>query len=351
MIILIINFLLCTLYALIIYPLHIRKKVKTKLFFIITICQLTALHGLVDPDVFPDLPGYCDTFKRISSYGFNSIGDEGKLFTSMEIGFQIWIWIVSIFTSDTQLFLLINSALFLFCFYKVFYNLSPYFWFSILLLLLVNFNQSVFVLRQHLSLAILFLSYPYIISRDLKSFLLILFISYLIHKSSLIFFPVYFLYGIKNSKIYLLSMTACGIFSFLLIPYISKIGSLFTRNEHFIENVSIGVATKALIMGCVMLIYLLILKNNAIKIGLNKLVFTISAVGIFGNALAGEAGEGRIFWSYYLVVLIQIPIILSYIHNMFAKSFFVLTVLSIYFAWAFFFAGDVVYWLNFSLII
>ena len=317
----------------------------------ITFFQLTLLHGLVDPNVTPDLPSYCNIFNRICKYGFLNLTNDNLIQSKgTEYGFLLWTWIVSLFTNNKHVYLVITSALLLNCFYISFKKLSPYVWFSILLLLLVNFNQSLFVLRQHLSIAILTLSYPFIIKRDIKKFMLFFTIAYLFHKSSLIFFPVYFLYGISNTKKYLIIMTICSALFIVVVPLVRVWGFYFTRNEFFIENMVTGMAVKALIMGAIMVMYIFFLGKDALKIGINKLVFTLSLLGIVGNAIVGEAGEGRIFWCYYIVVLFQIPIILKNISDGLIKAVFVIGTLAIYFVWAYFLAGDVIYWSNFRLI-
>lgn len=212
--------------------------------------------------------------------------------------------------------------------------------------------MSIFVLRQHLSIAVLTLSYPHIIKQDFKKFMWILFIAYLIHSSSLIFLPVYFLYGIKDTRRYLTVMTVGSLVaSFLLLTIVLVLGSIFTRNTFFIENIERGVAIKSIIMGAVMLFYCYFLKERVLETGINKLVFTISFLGIVGNALVGEAGGGRIFLSFYVVMLLQIPITMHYIKNKFIKSIYFISVLSLFFVFSYMLAGDVIFYLAMSFLI
>lgn len=347
------SFLLCALYAIIIYSLPIKIQRKNILFLCISFIQITLIHGLVDVDCVPDLCTYESVFKRCAKMTFfDSITYEDGTNESFERGFRAYLKIYSYFINNFQLLLVINSGIMFYIYYVFFNRYSPYVWFSVLLMLLVSYNQSLFVIRQHLSFTVLFCGYPYIIQKDLKRFTFVVFIAYLLHNSSLIFWPVYFLYNIKDKKRYFFVMSCLSlILSVVIMTVISKYGTIFTRNDYYIENAKTGVATKALIMAVVMACYIFFLKRRALEEGIYKLVFTISFLGIVGNALVGESGGGRIFWSYYIIVVLQIPICMYFIKSKFVKTVFCISVIIIYMAWAYALATDVIFWLDFKLAI
>lgn len=345
------NVIACAIYALIIYSLPIKQEHKNNFYFLITFVQITLIHGLVDPDCVPDLGNYESAWRRYINFSlWDTITLNDGSAETFEQGFRTYMKVISYFTSNYQAFLVINSGLMFLLYYIFFRKYSPYFWFSVLLLLLVSYNQSLFVLRQHLSIAVLFVSYPYILKKDLKRFSIVVLIAYLLHNSSLIFLPVYFLYNIKDTKRYFFTMIGSSILlSIVIMTAISRYGFIFTRNEFFIENAVEGVATKALIMGAILIVYLLVLREKAFEEGINKLVFTISILGIVGNALVGESGGGRIFWSYYIIVIIQVPLIMYYMKLKVIKFIFCISVLAVFMAWAFVLAGDVIFWSDFKL--
>ncbi len=201
------NVITCAVYALVIYSLPIKSETKKMFYFGITFVQITLIHGLVDPDCTPDLGSYEDAWKRFIRLSFfDTISFNDGTAESFERGFRAYMKIISYFTHSYHVFLIINSSLMFFLYYIFFKKYSPYFWFSVLLLLLVSYNQSLFVLRQHLSIAVLFLGYPYIINKELKKFSFVVLIAYILHNSSLIFYPVYFLYNIKSNKHYFFSL-------------------------------------------------------------------------------------------------------------------------------------------------
>ncbi len=348
------NFILCIIFAIIIYMLPLDYNRKNIYYSFITIVLISFVHGFIDVYSVPDLYIYEDVFhdvdeKSVFEVLFEPGGDDGS---DYERGFKLYQKFFSTFFSDFNIFLVINSFVMFGLYYKSFYRYSPYIFFSVLLLLLIPYNQSLFVIRQHLSIAVLTLSYPYIINQDIRKFLVVLFSAYLIHNSSLIFLPVYFLYGIKDTHRYLIAMTIGTLMvSFLFMTIVVVLGSIFTRNTFFIDNIERGVATKSLIMGAVMACYCYVLRDHVLEPGINKLVFTISLIGIVGNALVGESGGGRIFWSYYIVMLLQIPLTMYYIQNRVFKGLYLVSVLSLFTLFSYVLAGDVVFYLALSFII
>ena len=348
------NFILCIIFAIIIYILPIGYKRKNIYYCFITLVLISFIHGLIDVYSVPDLSIYEDVYHEVDEKSVLDVlfePGEGDGW-DYERGFKLYQKFFSTFFSDFNIFLVINSFVMFGLYYKSFFRYSPYMYMSVLLLLLTPYNQSIFVLRQHLAIAVLTLTYPHIINRDFRKFFVVLFVAYLIHNSSLIFLPVYFLYGINNTRRYLIVMAMGSLVaSFLLITIVLILGSIFTRNTFFIENIERGVATKAIIMGAVMLCYCYYLKERVLEPGINKLVFTISFLGIIGNALVGEAGGGRIFLSFYVIMLFQIPITMYYIKNKFQKCVYLISVLSLFVLFSYVLAGDVVYYLGMSFLI
>lgn len=345
------NFLLCLLYAVVIYGLlPFSTKKKNIVFGLITFIQLTIVHGFVDVNIMADLPSYKDAFDIIAKNGLLSDTTSSYDPNPMEPGYQLYMWSVSLVTSNFQIFLVINSIVLFYFYYKCFFNYSPYLWVSVLLFLLVPFNQSLFVLRQHLSISFLMLSYPFIIQKNFRCYVLILFISYLLHNSSLIFFPVYFIYNIKNKKIFICIIVAVfAVLSFANFLF-EDFWVYFSRSDHFeLDEDKLGISTKGVIMFSTLVLYIMSLKRHTWDDGINKLVFIISILGVVGNFTLGNIGHGRLFLSYYIILLLQIPITMKYTKPVFLKGLIVISSLSLFFIFIFFFAADASYWLFFRL--
>jgi len=126
-----------------------------------TFFQAVMLHTFVDMSTVPDLGVYNRAFDYIEEN--IEVSDE----IGMEKAFQIMMLIVGFFIPDFRFFLFVVSFLYLYFNYKTFGKYSPYITFSVIILLLAHFNQSLFVIRQYLSISILSLSYPYIIEKKI----------------------------------------------------------------------------------------------------------------------------------------------------------------------------------------
>ncbi len=339
--ILIANLCLCILWALLVNSLKSSSLRKRKIYSMICLFQLTIIHGSVEILSLPDLDEYYSFFKVVTKIGIDIFSKEGYPGDDMEFGYK-WInWFVSFFTSNFRVLLMFVSFLIIFFYIKWFNEFSPYLWLSVLLMLLISFNGSLYILRQNLSIAIALSSYKYIIMRNRKKFFVIMFLSISCHFSSIIFLPLYYLYGIADTKRYLKVLCALTIIIPLGALTIFKIvASLIPEFNHYGDVDSMKVATKAYIFGAALLPYLYFLGKDVFELGIKKLILTISWLGLIGSACIGEAGEGRIFLSYFYVLIIQIPWTASYIKNGFCKFLFVVISLVLFYLWAFCFASE-----------
>ena len=100
-----------------------------------------------------------------------------------------------------------------------------------------------------------------------------------------------------------------------------------------------------------MVCYCYVLRERFLEPGMYKLIFTISLIGIVGNALVGESGGGRIFWSYYIVMLFQIPLTMYNIKNVFYKGIYLVSVLSLFALFSYVLAGDVIFYLALQFVV
>lgn len=181
------------------YSLDIRRK--KQFFLVLVLPVLIYVHTFVDVNTVADLPAYNKSFHDVASVNvFNPIDIHRYLrLHKEEYGFICMLKIVRFITDDFHVFLCLNSCILLGLYSYSILKYSDDAYISVLLLLLVVFDQSLFVLRQHLSISILWLSIPYIINRKIVPFVVILSIAFLFHKSSLIWFVVYFMYGAEKS--------------------------------------------------------------------------------------------------------------------------------------------------------
>lgn len=328
--ILVFNFVICLVLAYILYLGSPEEdSIKDKLYFAYALILLVFFHGFIDPYSVPDVEIYKNVFDRLASksiVGAFFDAEDSEYGENFEVGFKLYLSVIANVWHNIHFFLFVNSVVLCLLYLRFFKKYSPLFGISVILFILLPFNQSLFVLRQHLSLAILLFSYEYIINQRFGKFLFVVIIAMLFHTSSIVFFPVYFLYKVKSKK-KLLALLFMGILVVVGIKYVlSLISVLLAASERYGgygEDISVGVATKGLIMLVVLFFYCWTLKGRILDDGINRLVFVLSLWGTLFNLIIGEAGAGRIFLSYYFVMLIQIPLIIVNIENRVLKSLFV----------------------------
>lgn len=212
------------LYCLVLFFFMLFKggKRKYEVYLLLVLPVLIYVHSFLDPNTIADLPTYRESFADVRLTNvFNPVDLQiYRSFHKEEFGFILLLKLVGLFTDDFNVFLCLFSGLLLGVYSYVILKLSPNVCLSILFLMVIVFDQSIFVLRQHLSVAFILLTIPSIIERKIWKFMAILTIAILFHKSSLIWGIMYFMYGIKKPwKMFVtLGLVAIGlglIFSFL----------------------------------------------------------------------------------------------------------------------------------------
>lgn len=210
------------------YSLDIQRKKQFLLVLVLPV--LIYIHSFVDINTVVDLPNYNKSFHDVASVNvFNPIDINrfAKLHKE-EYGFICMLKIIRLITDDFHVFLCLNSCILLGLYTYTILKYSDNIYISVLLLLLVVFDQSLFVLRQHLSISILCLSIPYIMNRRIVPFLVILLIAFLFHKSSLIWLSVYFIYGAKKPWKILCVLGGVTIGLSLIFSHLSYLNEVFS---------------------------------------------------------------------------------------------------------------------------
>lgn len=352
MAILISNFFLCVFWALLIYSLRLDKKRQIFLFSVICVVQVSLVRGLADITALPDLGEYMDFYKSVGDLGIDIFTRDDYENADMEVGYKAINWIGSCVSFSFQFLLITISFIMSILYVKWFRSYSPYLWLSFLIMLLISYNQSLFVIRQNLSMAIVVCSYKYILREDFKSFVKVILIASIVHYSSMVFLPVYFVYKIKNItnyiKVLCIIAIAMPLVSITIVRFVAaNIPALSAYGAVDMMKFS----SKAAIFAIVILSYLIILRKRCFEVGVNKLIFTISMLGFIGSSCVGEAGSGRIFQTYWTVLMIQIPWVAYYIKNKFLRYSYVIGILCAFYLFAYYLSAEVEWVSDFKLII
>lgn len=170
--------------------LHSYKRRKTN--FIIALIPMFLLMAFKSPEIGADTSGYLATYELLGKYGmFDALEDYG--YERLEVGYKFFIYYLSKICAIPQTLLIVVG--FIVC-----YSLYKFIWINaqnkcLLLFLFVTmgfFQFAMSGIRQTIAISIALWSYQYVKERKLVYFLLLIFLSSLFHKSSVVFIPVYF---------------------------------------------------------------------------------------------------------------------------------------------------------------
>ena len=272
--IIILNILLLFLYALKVGLSSLNIRAKGFLFLTIAFFHLMFMHIFFDSSKFPDLPGYFTYFKSVSNPNIHS--------PNLEIGWNILNRILYS-VSHNNLILLFAVSFLIILFYIITvkrYSAIP--WLSIYIFLCTVFYDSLFILRQHLAIAICLMSIPYIIDRKPIKFILLTLLAVSFHYSALIWIPAYFIYAIKINKRFVFMLIIFSVLLYFSMDIILiKLISLTRRimaytNPH--NQGTIGALKSSAVVLSTLLLSLYSFKKVEKITGYNKLFFQLSII-------------------------------------------------------------------------
>lgn len=307
------------IWGLLVYNSNTKKRVKNSLFLIGSFISMWYVHSMVDPNSILDLPTYQEAFTSIRRTPWKALPNHWAHETggiNMEMGYLYFNKIIGLITSNFTFFLWIFSFVMLYAYFKTIRKYSPYVFLSVLILLLMPYGQSLFVIRQHMAMALLFSSIPLIIERKLIPFLLVIgVIFYSVHHSCLVFLPVYFIYGFKGKRLIWALIISMGIiasfWSIITLISIYLDYEAFTM-ESSSEHANVSTFIQMLLF---LVLYIFALGKDLVQDGINKLCFCILAISVFLNGMSLGLNLGRLAMYYNVIAILSVPLSLKYIHN------------------------------------
>lgn len=300
-------------------------------FFLIIMVYMVFVRTFVMPSSVSDILGYERALNDVSRLPWNKIGSD-SMDVDLEIGYYVVLKLFSYLSTDINFFLLFQAIISQILLYRILkkYSASPFI--SLIVYMVMMFCPSIYILRQYFAMLILFNSLDAVINRRFFPFVLYILIASSIHKVAIIFFPLYFLYGIK-SKIRLL-ITLILIFVILKLSFSALYyyfgDSVFGGYDGYLYSNKYEGSnlTESIIDLCFVFAYVFFAKNHILDIGLDRLLF-ISVFLAFSISFAGTSLPlvGRLALFYAFSVVLVIPRIMSYIKTPLIRYSFVIVVL------------------------
>ena len=303
-------------FALVLFKPTDRKK---KVYCTIVAMQWILISGLRHISVGADTYAYYYAFERVKSTPWKTIllQNWDYLFHGLEIkdpGYPLLEKIFQIFCGDYQVFLLFIAAVFTISMAVWIYKNSamPCLSFLIYSVLFYAF-YAVTGHRQTLATAlIVFVGYKYIKEKKLLKFLVIAFIAFMLHKSSLVFIPYYFIAHIRITKPYVITMS--GIIALIVLlgkRVYGPIALFMGFSEEQVEYSIGGSETYALILTLVCFVVLAVFPFIRKRRKDANLLCNITFLTLMSSLLIFQnQGFMRIQQYYSLFIMITIPEVL-----------------------------------------
>ena len=260
-----------------------------------------------------DTQTYCRMFDTASSTsGFidfltiREISIEEYLYK--EGNFYLLVWLISRFTDNEQIFLVVIAAIMTVCVFRFMSKHSEDFMLScIIYICLGSMTFSMNGMRQALAMSICLLAYDFAVKKKIVPFLLIVLLAMTFHVSAFIFLLAYPLSNF--SKLHLVALLiGGGLFIALSSSLASIYDSLVEKDYAVRDSIEGGGFVTVAIYLLVLILTMLFYKNLATENGIEPL-FALCFVGlvIFSTRYFSTQIFERISYYFYYSVILLIP--------------------------------------------
>jgi len=232
-------------------------------------------------------------YRHFSTFSDASFTD----YDNFEIGYQYLVWAVTNVWRNYTFFTLILATITYFGIYRSVYKLSNSRPIS-MVMLYGSLNAMLGSNRQFLALFFLVLAMKYVIQRKFLRFISFVFLGSLFHKSILVFFPFYFLYGLSWQAYFLAFVGLLGLSTILINQFSEVIGAI-DQFEKYFSYFDDSVNTMRPVLAL------------SKKIGVLGGIFFISAKSIKRN-LFGPEKDKAIFFAFCTLVSILLYVVGMY---------------------------------------
>lgn len=255
---------------------------RDSVFLILSFIILWFVHVFKDGNSFPDLPQYLSDFWKMPTLNWDYLINRGFWYNHKEPAYNFLVKCISVFSDSSLTFFAITSSIILLGYYLSIkrYSLIP--WLSVLIFFLNNYGMSLLVLRQFMAMSICYISIKYVLERKIWSFVFLLLLAFLFHQTAIIFFPIYFLYGIKSQKRLFIYLSLFGILAFVYVRILFMFSTGFLKGydvylAHGVEGTNY---TGFFILLCVFIYRIYVLKSLLYNSPLDRFFSLILSIGL-----------------------------------------------------------------------
>ena len=173
---------------------QLRKKIACYFSFVLLFC----VSAFRENTVGGDLQRYLPTYYGVASCTWSQIfTDYGTIWWASEPGFRVIQKAMSFISLSDYFYIFFTSAIVLSLVYYSIYKYSENVQISIFIFVAVMYTSSFNIIRASICIGLCLLAFTYIKRRLLLPYTLIILIAFSIQKTSLLFYPAYFLYNLN----------------------------------------------------------------------------------------------------------------------------------------------------------
>lgn len=264
-----------------------------------------------------DMIGGYDIY--IYSEVYEATWEEIVLHSPFEQGFKYYFLALKYINDKREFMIFMTSFLMLTLHAITIKRHSSYMFFSLLIYFCKFYLMSFVYFRQGLAMGILWLSIPFIVNRKFLPFLLTSILAFYFHKSSIVFFPLYFIANMNFSKkayIWIPIATLIFAISPLSNMLISLVGEeLDSKYAHYTNKAS--TFNVFYLIESSVLAYLLVkfrddLQRHKFGKFLNNALFVYILLSFMAIT---NATYIRFIWYYMFFLVIAIPVFYGFIKS------------------------------------
>lgn len=237
-----------------------KSKKNTVIFLVLSSAAMILVAFLRADTVGIDYKQYAAYFYQVHDGGWSFLISSANGYR-IEPGYSLLNYVVSLFTRDVHIFMLVVAVIVVTLTAVLLYRVSPIPWIGMFVIASFGFyGNSLSFIRQCIAIAIYLFSVEFIKKKQFVPYLLIILLASTFHKSMLIMIPVYFIAQIpvnwKSLLSYsglaiLVSVLAWPLFNFITKyvyqAYATRQGLYYMRGRDW-QTAAIPVITTAVIL-------------------------------------------------------------------------------------------------------
>jgi hypothetical protein len=286
----------------------LHKDSKRNIWFWGGIFTLILFAGLRAPGNYTDLDGYEVLYKTGEpiDYGFGT--------DSVNVGYQTVNDFLNRLGIPFQFFLFVIAFWIYFLFGKFISKYSPDILLSLCIFYLIDFSFSLVLLRQFIAVSIGLLSFKYVIERKQIEFIICCLLALSFHSTSIVLFPIYYIYGIKTTRRNIIILLALTIGTTIAFNIITNFMASFTEYyANYIGKETESSVARTLMKTYILLVFIMALGKDVFLKNINFLLLICLVLNVVIYIGGTEVfGLYRLRTYFEISEIIGIPVILRY---------------------------------------